>query len=65
LPIEATTTTPLLTRRSDASAAGDSGQLSNAEPRDMFTTSMPSASARSKARMTMSSGVEPEQPNTR
>src|SRR5579871_4447136 len=64
LPIDATTTTPLLTRRVPAIAVGHWGQPNDA-PILMLTTCMPSLSARSIAAIMMSSAVEPAHPNTR
>jgi hypothetical protein len=64
LPIEATTATPLLTRRSEACAVGYCGHWYE-EPMLMLSTCMPSARARSIAASMMSDSVEPWQPNTR
>ena len=65
LPIEATTTMPFLTRRSEAAAVGLPGQLLNASPMLMLSTSMSSARIRSIAAIMMSSVTEPAQPKTR
>src|SRR5262245_53700834 len=64
LPAEATTDTPLLTSRVDAAAVGYWGHCREA-PMLMFSTSAPSASARSIAAIMMSLLVDPLQPNTR
>ena len=65
LPIDATTTTPLSTRLSAATASGDSGQLLNAAPMLMFSTSALSFSAICIAAIITSVSVEPLQPKTR
>src|SRR5688572_4858137 len=65
LPIAATTTTPLATSASAATAVGYCGQFWNAAPMLMLTTCMPSLYARSMAASMMSALVDPSQPNTR
>src|SRR5688572_17473289 len=64
LPIEATTTMPLLTSRDAATAVGYCGHW-NAAPMLMLRMSMPSLSARSIAAIMISDVVEPLHPNTR
>ncbi len=67
LPPAATTTTPIDTRLLVAIASGLSFSP-NGAPRDMFTTSMPSAwetlYAATHSRASTTRSVEPSQPNT-
>ena len=63
-PIDATTTIPWRTRRSEALAVGYSGHW-NEDPMLMFKTSAPSASVISMAASMMSEVVDPSQPKTR
>ena len=65
LPMDATTTTPFLSRTSLAFASGACGHELNASPRLMLTMSIPSARARSNARRITSSLAEPPHPKMR